>query len=290
FAGYKAGMTHITVNDDYKNSITKGMEIAMPVSVIECPPIKIVSLRFYKKNTKCLVAASQVDFKVDKVLARKLRLPKKVKEQKLEDIKLGDYADMKVVVHTQPKLTGFAKKTPEVFELAIGGSSLKEKVDFVKQFIGKEISVNDVFEAGEQVDVTGVTKGKGFQGTTKRFGTKVRGRKTEKAKRGIGTLGPWHPAHILFTVPQPGKMGYHTRTEHNKQIIFIGDKPEEINPKGGFLQYGLVKNPYILIKGSVFGTQKRLLRFNNPRRPNKKVPTEAPQITYISQESKQRHR
>ncbi|MBW2971327.1 50S ribosomal protein L3, partial [Candidatus Woesearchaeota archaeon] len=99
FAGYKAGMTHITVNDDYKNSITKGMEIAMPVSVIECPPVKIVSLRFYKKSTKCMVAASQVDFKVDKVLARKLRLPKNVKEQKLEDIKLGDYADMKVVVH-----------------------------------------------------------------------------------------------------------------------------------------------------------------------------------------------
>ena len=89
----------------------------------------------------------------------------------------------------------------------------------------------------------------------------------------------WRTAHA-------GKMGYHLRTEYNKWIIRIGNKPEEINVKGGFVHYGVVKNPYILIKGSIGGAQKRLIRFTGAMRPKKNVP-EAPQINYVSVESKQ---
>jgi len=67
----------------------------------------------------------------------------------------------------------------------------------------------------------------------------------------------------------------------------IGNKPEDINPKGGFLHYGLVKNNYVLVKGSVNGTAKRLIRFIHATRPNKKIPADAPQIAYTSLESKQ---
>mgnify|MGYP001594856626 FL=1 len=89
----------------------------------------------------------------------------------------------------------------------------------------------------------------------------------------------WRTAHA-------GKMGYHLRTEYNKQIIKIGNKPEEINTKGGTLDYGIVKNTYLLIKGSLGGPSKRLIKLTEPTRPKRGVP-EAPQITYTSLESKQ---
>ncbi|MBW2999343.1 50S ribosomal protein L3, partial [Candidatus Woesearchaeota archaeon] len=41
FAGYKAGMSHISFTDPRKSSTTKGMEITWPVTIIECPPVKV---------------------------------------------------------------------------------------------------------------------------------------------------------------------------------------------------------------------------------------------------------
>ncbi|MFH1399376.1 MAG: 50S ribosomal protein L3 [Candidatus Woesearchaeota archaeon] len=285
FAGYKAGMTHIVVRDNNPNSRSKDEEIVVPVTVVECPAIKIFSIRFYKKTLKGLVAASEVVVAKDKELNRKVVLAKKAAT--LEKMKPEEFDDLRVLVYTQPKLTGIGKKMPEIFEMGIGGSDIKAKFEFAKGLVGKEIPITDVFKEGQQVDVKAVTRGKGFQGTTKRFGTKIRGRKTEKAKRGIGTLGPWHPAHILFSVPQAGKMGYHSRTEYNKCILKIGNKVEEINPRGGFLHYGLVKNPYILFFGSIAGPAKRIVRFNLPIRPNRRFMRDAPQIIYVSLASKQ---
>ena len=83
----------------------------------------------------------------------------------------------------------------------------------------------------------------------------------------------------------PGKMGYHKRTDYNKWLVKIGDKVEEINPKGGLLQYGLVKNNYILVKGSIPGSRKRLIILTEPLRSKKDQ--QQVEINYISQESKQ---
>jgi len=44
----------------------------------------------------------------------------------------------------------------------------------------------------------------------------------------------------------------------------------------------VVKNPFILVKGSVAGAAKRLIILTKPIRPNKKIPKEAPSISYIS--------
>lgn len=81
-------------------------------------------------------------------------------------------------------------------------------------------------------------------------------------------------------------MGYHQRTEFNKQLIKIGTEGSEITPKGGFLNYGDVVNTYALVYGSVPGPAKRLIRLRDPTRAPKKVITEV-SITYISTESKQ---
>ena len=50
FAGYKAGMTHVIMTDNRASTKTKGMDIFTPVTVIECPPMKVYSIRLYKKD------------------------------------------------------------------------------------------------------------------------------------------------------------------------------------------------------------------------------------------------
>jgi len=47
FAGYKAGMTHVLMIDDRPNSITTGIEISVPVTIIEIPAMRVVALRAY---------------------------------------------------------------------------------------------------------------------------------------------------------------------------------------------------------------------------------------------------
>ncbi|MCX6707830.1 MAG: 50S ribosomal protein L3 [Candidatus Woesearchaeota archaeon] len=195
-----------------------------------------------------------------------------------------EYADIKAVICTQPKLTGIGKKMPEVFEMGLGGNN-NDKIAYIKNNIGKEIKVTDILKEGQLVDIHAVSKGHGFQGPVKRFGVMIRQHKAEKTKRGPGSLGGWRgQGHIMYRVAHAGQMGYHTRTEYNKWIMKIGHDQKEIekiNKKGGFHRYGLVKNPYILIKGSVTGPAKRMVRLNLTLRGNPKIPKDAPQIQGI---------
>ena len=286
FAGYKVGMTHVLIIDNRAKAPTKGQEVSIPVTVIECPPLRISSARFYTKDNYGLHLAKELNFKVEKELKRKMQLAKNTQEAELDKINPEEYAEIRVNMYTQPKLIGFKKK-PELFEMAIGGTNA-EKVAYIKSNLGKDLRVSQIFKAGQLVDTIAVTRGKGFQGPVKRFGVAIRHHKSEKTKRGPGSLGGWiSQAHFMYRVAHAGQMGYHNRTEWNKWIIKISDKPEEINPKGGFLHYGNVKNEYILVKGSVQGTAKRLIRFNMPKRPDKLVPKDAPSIVYTSLESKQ---
>jgi large subunit ribosomal protein L3 len=281
FCGYKVGMTHLLITDNKSTSMTKGQNIFCPVTIIECPPIKTASILFYKKTTNGLQLASAfMASNLDKELKRKTILPKKTKK-KIEDFKPEEFDDIAVLVYTQPKLTTIGKKKPELFRLALGGS-IQEKFEWAKTNLGKDIQISDILKEGQSVDAHAITKGKGFQGPVKRFGVAIRQHKSEKTKRGPGNLGAWHPHHGNFTVAHAGQMGYHQRTEYNKWLIKIGKNPEEINSKSGFKRYGLVKNNYVLIKGSISGPAKRLIILINPIRPNKKIPSQAPAISYVS--------
>ncbi len=289
FAGYKAGMTHVVIKDNRPNSITKGETIVMPVTVVECPSLKILSIRFYKNSPYGMKVSSEVvNNKVDRELHRKLILSEKQNfETKLKEIsnKLDQFDDLKVVVYTQPRKSGLGKKTPEVFELGIGGNSVKEKFDFVSGLLNKEIKVSEVVKPGIKVDVHAVTKGKGFQGPVKRFHIQLMSHKAEK-KRRTAPWGPSVPSRIPWGMIMPGRMGFNLRTEYNKDVLFVGDKPEKVNPKGGFMHYGLVKADYVLIKGSVPGHVNRLITFTEPIRGTRGL-GQTFEVQYISQESKQ---
>jgi large subunit ribosomal protein L3 len=81
-------------------------------------------------------------------------------------------------------------------------------------------------------------------------------------------------------------MGFHQRTEYNKRIMKIGESGEEITPDGGFVHYGVVRNDYVLIAGSVPGSVKRLIRMRDAIRPPD-VRFDGVNIVYVSTTSKQ---
>ncbi|MDR0797536.1 MAG: 50S ribosomal protein L3, partial [Nitrososphaerota archaeon] len=194
---------------------------------------------------------------------------------------------IRVVTATQPSQTSISKKKPEISEIQIGGGNIQQQFDYVKQLLGKTVTLEEVFKDGQYVDVAGVTVGKGFQGPVKRWGVTKLQHKGRKTKRGIATLGPWNPHHLMYSVARAGQMGYHQRLEYNKRIMKIGKDGKEATVKGGFIRYGEIKGPYVLIDGSVPGTEKRQLRLRVPARPPTEAPDTPPQITYISLDSPQ---
>ena len=292
FAGYKVGMSHIMAVDYRKKSTTAGQEIRMPVTIVEIPPMKVIGARGYIQDTYGLRTLTEAwEKKIDKDLERTLPIPKghnaKAAWKKMSD---SDLEEVRLLVHTQPRMvTGIPKKRPEIMEMAVGGGSVDAQIEFAKEMMGKEFTMSDFTQEGEMLDAIAVTTGYGFQGHVKRWGVKLLTHKNSKHRRMIGNLGPFSPGYVVSTVPQAGQTGYHQRTEYNKRLLKIGDNPDEINPKGGFLNYGLIRGNYALLHGSLPGPSKRLIRFRKAVRFHGKKTDSVvvPEITMISQESQQ---
>lgn len=291
FAGYKAGMTHAFVVDYRPTSTTTGQEVQVPVTVIECPPMRIAAIRLYERTYEGLRSIGEVwADKVDPELSRTVPVAKKPKVGDLWGrADLVNVEDVRALTYTQPTLvTGVPKKKPELMETRIGGGTIEQRIAYAKTILGKEVRVSDFAREGAIVDVAAVTKGKGFQGATKRFGIKLLSHKNSKHRRNVGTLGSFQPGYVRPTVPNAGQMGYHQRTEYNKRVLKIGEDGGEVTPNGGFLHYGVLRNSYVLLHGSVPGPTKRLIRLRDAARPQVYVKLEkAPDLTYVSRESKQ---
>ncbi|MEM2174579.1 MAG: 50S ribosomal protein L3, partial [Candidatus Micrarchaeia archaeon] len=170
-----------------------------------------------------------------------------------------------VLAFTNPQLGGLPKKNPDIVEIGIGGT-VEDQISLAKEIFEHDVYPQDVFSDGEFVDVIGVTKGKGWQGPVKRFGVSKQRRKATGRIRHVGTLGPWHPPYVMYTVPMAGQMGFHRRTQRNLRILKISqEKSEEFEKEvkklnsGGFKHYGIIKTNFIVVKGSVQGPPKRFV-------------------------------
>jgi large subunit ribosomal protein L3 len=115
-------------------------------------------------------------------------------------------------------------------------------VDVTSYTLGQELKA-DTFEEGEIVDVTGISKGKGFQGVIKRY-NQTRGPMGHGSQyhRGVGSLGTRRPMHVLKGKKLPGHMGCETITIQNLEVVSID-----------------MENNIILIKGNVPGAKKTLV-------------------------------
>lgn len=295
FVGYKAGMTHIVMIDDQPNSLTEGIQITVPVTIIETPAMKVAAIRVYANTpdgAKSITDAWTKD--LDENLSRLSPLPEKhdtdAALKRIEGLISQDTIDdVRILYHTHPsKVTGIPKKKPELMECRIDGGDIMARFEYAKNILGKNFNISDIFKEGELVDIAAITKGKGTQGPVKRWGIQMRKHKHARAgkTRHVGTLGPWKPSRVSWKVPQLGQTGYHQRIEFNKRILKIGSDASEIVPDGGLLNYGVVRNEFILLKGSVPGPVKRLIRIRPSIRP-RASPKGVPEINYISVRSKQ---
>jgi len=265
FICYKAGMKSAIVKDSTEHSMTKNKTKAVPATILECPPMKILSVRFYKDSK---VAKEILAENLDKELKRQIKMPKKNEgsKKKIDDIKESEYDDIRVICYSVVKKTNIKTK-PDVAEVGINGD-ISEKLAFVKENLGKEISALDTFSEGQLVDLRGVTTGRGLCGPVKRFGITLKSHKSEKGQRRPGSLGPWHPARVIFRVPMAGQLGMFTRAIYNNKIVKMGKASDfELN---NIKNYGDVKTDFLIVNGSIQGPSKRQLIATYPLRPTRK--------------------
>ena len=178
----------------------------IPVTVIEVEPNVVTQIKTVEKD-----GYDAIQLATDSI-----------KEKSSNKAKIG---------HTKK-----ANTTPKRFLREIRGVNVNDYT------LGQTISV-DIFEAGEIVDVTGTSKGKGFQGVIKRHNQKI-GPKGHGSQyhRGVGSLGTLLPMHVLKGKKMPGQMGNVQRTVQNLEIVSVD-----------------TENSVILVKGNVPGPKKSLV-------------------------------
>ena len=174
---------------------------------------------------------------------------KTVEKDGYDAIQLGTDS-IKEKLSNKPEIghTKKANTTPKRFLKEIRGVNVNDYT------LGQTIGV-DIFEAGEIVDVTGTSKGKGFQGVIKRHnqscGPMGHG---SQYHRGVGSLGTMLPMHVLKGKKMPGQMGNVQRTVQNLEIVAVD-----------------VENSVILVKGNVPGPKKSLVMIRTAvKKPNEK--------------------
>jgi large subunit ribosomal protein L3 len=151
-----------------------------------------------------------------------------------------------------------ANTTPKRFLRELRG------VDVSNYSLGQEIKAN-IFAEGEMVDVTGTSKGKGFQGVIKRW-NQSRGPMGHGSQyhRGVGSLGTMLPMRVLPGKKMPGHMGGEQVTVQNLEVIQID-----------------LENNVILIKGNVPGPKQSLVLIKSAVKNNGKVNEKVELITYV---------
>ena len=154
-----------------------------------------------------------------------------------------------------------ANATPKRFLKEIRG------VDVSNYSLGQEIKA-DVFTEGEMVDVTGTSKGKGFQGVIKRH-NQSRGPMGHGSQyhRGVGSMGTLLPMRVLPGKKMPGHMGAEQVTVQNLEIVQID-----------------LENNVILVKGNVPGPKKSLVLIKTAVKNNGVVNEKQDLITYVVEE------
>jgi large subunit ribosomal protein L3 len=130
-----------------------------------------------------------------------------------------------------------ANTTPKRYVREVRNANLDEYE------VGQEIGV-DVFESGDKIDVTGTTKGKGFQGSIKRH-NQARGPMTHGSHyhRGPGSLGAVDPMRVFKGRPLPGQMGGNQVTVQNLEVVSVD-----------------TERNLLLVKGNIPGAKKSFVK------------------------------
>ena len=175
----------------------------IPVTVIEVEPNVVTQIKTVEKDGYDAIQLGAIT----------------VKEKNSNKAKIG---------HTKK-----ANTAPKRFLKELRGVNVNDYT------LGQTITA-DLFKEGEIVDVSGVSKGKGFQGVIKRY-NQSRGPMGHGSQyhRGVGSLGTLLPMHVLKGKKLPGHMGNVATTIQNLEVVSVD-----------------LENNVILIKGNVPGPKK----------------------------------
>mgnify|MGYP004570211983 CR=1 FL=1 len=151
-------------------------------------------------------------------------------------------------------ITKKANTTPKRFLKELRGVNINDYT------LGQEISA-DIFTRGEVVDVTGTSKGKGFQGSIKKY-NQSRGPMGHGSKyhRGPGSLGTMRPMRVFKGRGLPSHMGVNTVTVQNLEIVSVD-----------------MENNAILVKGNIPGPKKSLVMIKSAVKNANKI-NERPEL------------
>jgi large subunit ribosomal protein L3 len=263
-------MLNVMTVDDRDKTPNFGKQLANPSTLLATPPLTIVGIRGYRVDYNGRHALFDIVSR-DTIRDQK----KKTQQGSLEEAMrkaegyLNDVSSVAVLVSVSPKDAGLSQKKPYTFEVRLTGGDSKQNFEYAKSIVGKKLKVGDIFRTGQSIDVAGITRGKGVEGPITRFGVKKKQHKSRKSVRAVGTLGPISPAVVMFTVPRQGQRGFHQRIEYNKRILLIGNTSEgglDINRKGGFKHFGTLNGDFIVVRGSIPGVPKRLVKLRMPIR------------------------
>jgi len=297
--GYKAGCTHVLREMNKPGSKLHKREAVEKVTILETPPLVVVGLVGYIETprgfrTLSTVWASHLSEEVKRRFYKNWyrskkkafsRYSKRVADNNNKDVtkeldRMKKYCQViRVLAHTQIKKIGLRQKKAHLMEIQVNGGSITDKVDWAYDLFEKKIPVDTVFSQNDMIDCLSVTKGMGFEGVVTRWGVATLPRKTHRGLRKVACIGSWHPARVPYTVARAGQKGYHHRTEMNKKVYKIGSaaiteagKPfnsnahtphdltyKTINPMGGFPHFGNVDEDYLMIKGAIAGSKKRVV-------------------------------
>ena len=307
FLGYKAGMTHIVRNVEKPGSKLHKKDTVECVTILETPPMTVVGLVGYIETPHGLRALTTVWaahlqnqvkrrfyknwYRSKKKAFTKYNAANGNANREREIARLKKYAKVvRVLAHSDLSVLPLRQKKAHLMEIQVNGGTTAEKVDFGVTLFETSVPVSKVFNQDDMIDLIGVSKGKGFEGVTTRWGTTRLPRKTHKGLRKVACIGAWHPSRVKYSVARAGQNGYHHRTQINKKVYRVAapqigedgkvkqddkgkvvvdrtaatefdltDKDKGITPMGGFPHYGTVKNDWIMVRGSTIGVYKRVI-------------------------------
>jgi large subunit ribosomal protein L3 len=200
----------------------------IPVTVVEVEPNVVTQIKTIEKDGYDAVQLGAVT----------------VKEKSSNKAKIG---------HTNK-----ANTAPKRFLREIRGVNVEDYA------LGQVIDAS-IFTEGEIVDVTGTSKGKGYQGVIKRW-NQSRGPMGHGSQyhRGVGSLGTLLPMHVLKGKKMAGHMGNETTTIQNLEVVSVD-----------------VENNIILVKGNVPGPKKSLVMIKTSVKKGEKVNETEELLSYV---------
>ena len=263
-AGFKAGCVQLVSVDDRDKTPNAGKQLVSLGTVIVTPPLLIIGVRGYSKDANGKHAYFDIYANdTPKNIERAFNIKPNEEAIAQAEKSLKHIKEIFAIVAVTPNLAGLEQKKPYIFEVSVSGGDILKQFLFVKELLGKEVKIEQVFENGVTVDVAAITKGKGWEGPITRWGVKRKQHKSRKSVREVGSLGPISPQYVMYTVPRAGQRGFHQRVEYDKRILVMSNTEKNefvINPTGGFKHFGNVNGDFIIVKGSVPGTYRRLIK------------------------------